>query len=98
MLRSRRRRKMVKRGLLQLPAAATVCTCGACEQQRVHPMCAKDAFDVKRLYAAEADNDNDKDDEKAEVLALEKEMWDQFFSTGFWRSSSNRESSQLSAP
>lgn len=50
-------------------------------------MCANDAFDVKRLYAAETDHNE-------EVLALEKEMWDQFYSAGFWRSSSNRENSQ----
>ncbi|KAL2345329.1 hypothetical protein Fmac_006614 [Flemingia macrophylla] len=102
-LRNRRRRKMLKRGLGRPPG--TACTCGACDDvngHRVYPMCANDALDVKRLYANAAEDNVDDD---GEALALEKEMWERFYSAGFWRSSSNREressltpQSQLSAP
>lgn len=37
------------------------------------------------------------DDESVDedVLKLEKEMWDRFYSTGFWRSPSQREPSKV---
>ncbi|RDY07662.1 hypothetical protein CR513_08197, partial [Mucuna pruriens] len=85
MLRKRRHRKMIKEGLLK--PTRRHCSCGCCEDVhgfRIYPMCANDAFDVKRLHSKEPDNDDD-------TRALEKEMWDQFYGTGFWRSSSNRE-------
>ncbi|KAK7378885.1 hypothetical protein VNO80_04334 [Phaseolus coccineus] len=85
MLRQRRHRKIAKEGLLK-PTRRN-CSCGCCEDvngSRIFPMCANDAFDIKRLHSPEPDSDD-------ETLALEKEMWDQFYSTGFWRSSSNRE-------
>lgn len=87
MLRNRRRRKMIKEGYVN--PTRRHCSCGSCDDvngSRIYPMCANDAFDLKRLYAAEPDNED--------AVALEKEMWDQFYSTGFWRSSSNRENSQ----
>lgn len=54
-------------------------------------MCVNDASsDIKRLqYSSEVDDDNDDD-----AIALEKEMWERFYSAGFWRSFSRRESSQ----
>jgi len=84
MLRQRRHRKIAKEGLLR--PTRRHCSCGCCEDVtgRIFPMCANDAFDVERLHSPEPDSDDD-------TLALEKEMWDRFYNTGFWRSSSNRE-------
>ncbi|XP_061372155.1 uncharacterized protein LOC133314661 [Gastrolobium bilobum] len=80
MLKRRRRRRVIKEGLLQPKRGR--CSCGCSDDPRTHPTCVKDASDIKRV---ELDKD---------ALALEKEMWDRFYSTGFWRSSSRRESSQ----
>ncbi|KAK7284752.1 hypothetical protein RJT34_19505 [Clitoria ternatea] len=90
MLKNRRRRKMIKEGLLK--PTRSQCSCGCCDDvngTRIYPMCANDAYDIKRLCAPQPDNDD--------ALALEKEMWDKFYSTGFWRSSSRRESSSSSS-
>ena len=89
MLRQRRHRKIAKEGLLR--PTRRHCSCGCCEDVtgRIFPMCANDAFDVERLHSPEPDSDDD-------TLALEKEMWDQFYNTGFWRSSSNRERREAS--
>ncbi|KAK7396795.1 hypothetical protein VNO78_17954 [Psophocarpus tetragonolobus] len=87
MLKKRRHRKMLKEDLRK--PTRLHCSCGCCDDvhsSRIYPMCANDAFDVKRLHAPDPDND-------VHTMALEKEMWDQFYSTGFWRSSSNREQS-----
>jgi hypothetical protein len=54
-------------------------------------MCINDASDIKRVHSSESENNDDDDDKDA--MALEKEMWERFYSAGFWRSSSRRESS-----
>lgn len=95
-LRKRRRRRVIKEGLLQ-PKRRNYCYCGCCDINyvngviRVSSMCVNDASsDIKRLqYSSEVDDDNDDD-----AIALEKEMWERFYSAGFWRSFSRRESSQ----
>jgi len=94
-LRKRRRRRVIKDGLLQ-PKRRN-CYCGCCDINnvngviRVSPMCVNDASDIKRLqYSSEVDDNDDDDD----AIALEKEMWERFYSAGFWRSFSRRESSQ----
>ncbi|CAJ2632202.1 hypothetical protein L195_g045289 [Trifolium pratense] len=94
MLRKRRRRRVIKEGLLQLEQKQRKCSCGCCEDvngvPRIYPMCINDASDIKRLqYSSESDNDDDED-----AIALEKEMWERFYSAGFWRSSSRRETTQ----
>ncbi|GAU17540.1 hypothetical protein TSUD_340840 [Trifolium subterraneum] len=95
MLRKRRRRRVIKEGLLQLQPKERKCSCGCCEDvngvPRIYPMCINDASDIKRLHSSESDNDDDDKD----AMALEKEMWERFYSTGFWRSSSRRESTQI---
>lgn len=49
-------------------------------------MCVNDgSSDIKRLEYSSEDDD---------AIALEKEMWERFYSAGFWRSFSRRESSQ----
>lgn len=90
MLRKRRRRRVIKDGLLQ-PKRRN-CYCGCCDINyvngviRVSPMCVNDgSSDIKRLEYSSEDDD---------AIALEKEMWERFYSAGFWRSFSRRESSQ----
>ncbi|OIV92268.1 hypothetical protein TanjilG_00286 [Lupinus angustifolius] len=91
MLKTRRRKRLIKEGRFP-PIKRGHCSCSYCDINglRIHPMCANDAFDIKTLHSLEPD---DKD-----AMALEKEMWDKFYSTGFWRSSSRRESSTQTAP
>jgi hypothetical protein len=94
LLRKRRRRRVIKEGLLQ--PKQRKCSCGCCEDvngvPRIYPMCINDASDIKRVHSSESENNDDDDDDK-DAMALEKEMWERFYSAGFWRSSSRRESS-----
>ncbi|XP_022748142.1 uncharacterized protein LOC111297787 [Durio zibethinus] len=76
-LHHKRRRNLQKKGLLQR---------GHCEchdtDLHIHPVvCLEDFF---------LDKETSEEDEKA-VLELEKEMWQRFYGTGFWRSPSQRE-------
>ncbi|CAA0837781.1 Unknown protein [Striga hermonthica] len=75
-LRRKRRRKLMKEGLL--PTGRIKC---GCEEKEVH------VHQVTSPLAAS--------DEGKELAELEKEMWDQFYSAGFWRSPSRR--SEVSA-
>ena len=87
-LKKRRHQKMLKEGLRK--PTRRHCSCGCCDDvsgSRIYPMCANDAVDIKRLRSTTTELDNNDD----ATRALEKEMWDQFYGTGFWRSSSNRE-------
>lgn len=78
----------MKEGLLQ-PKRLN-CSCGGCDDvngvPRIYPMCINDASDIKRLHDGSFQNNNDEN-----AMALEKEMWERFYSAGFWRSSSRRE-------
>ncbi|XP_073129394.1 uncharacterized protein [Henckelia pumila] len=74
-LRRKRRRRLMKKGLLP----PRKCGCDDKEPQ-IHPL----SSPVAIVNALESGLDN------KEVLELEKEMWDKFYSTGFWRSSSQR--------
>ncbi|CAL0310559.1 unnamed protein product [Lupinus luteus] len=91
MLKKRRRKRLVKEGKFP-PIKRRHCSCGCCEFNglRIHPMCANDESDIKSIHSVEPD---DKD-----AIALEKEMWDKFYGTGFWRSSSRRETSPQTQP
>ncbi|CAI8614962.1 unnamed protein product [Vicia faba] len=90
-LRKRRRRRIIKEGLIQ-PKRRNCC-CGCCDDvngvPRIYPMCINDASDIKRLHDGSFENNNDEN-----AIALEKEMWERFYSAGFWRSSSRRENSE----
>ncbi|CAL0326694.1 unnamed protein product [Lupinus luteus] len=90
-LKKRSRQRTVKEGRSP-PIKRHHCSCGCCDVNslRVHPMCEDDAYDIKTLHSIEH---NDKD-----AMALEEEMWDRFYSTGFWRSSSRRETSSQTSP
>ncbi|XVE59701.1 hypothetical protein DITRI_Ditri05aG0067300 [Diplodiscus trichospermus] len=47
--------------------------------------------EMERIVGKGAGGDDDKDDECTAAVDLEKEMWDRFYGTGFWRSPSQRE-------
>ncbi|GFP94933.1 hypothetical protein PHJA_001637700 [Phtheirospermum japonicum] len=75
-LRKKRRQKLMKEGLL--PPRRIKCSCD--EELHVHPVTSPLSF----VTALETASDN------KEILELEKEMWGQFYSAGFWRSPSQR--------
>lgn len=59
---------------------------------RVYPLCSEDEEDVaalRRLSEAEKD---------ADVVELEKEMWERFYGSGFWRSPSQRNEEAVYVP
>ncbi|CAA3015826.1 Hypothetical predicted protein [Olea europaea subsp. europaea] len=73
-LRRKRRRRLIEQGLL--PPRP----CG-CDENDLHvrPISGPAAM----VNALESNSDKD-------VIELEKEMWDKFYTAGFWRSSSQR--------
>lgn len=74
----RRRRKQI------LPQRRRRSSCGCDEtENKIHPNC---AMDVSPLKISTSEKDN-------KLQELEKEMWERFYGTGFWRSQSQRESS-----
>ncbi|KAK6944148.1 hypothetical protein RJ641_025250 [Dillenia turbinata] len=84
-LRKRRRRKLIKKGLL--PPKRRKCECGCDETElQIHPI--RSIGDL--LASAEKSPTLSFQSDKA-VIDLEKEMWERFYNTGFWRSSSQRE-------
>ncbi|XP_057425886.1 uncharacterized protein LOC130719273 [Lotus japonicus] len=70
------------------------CTCACCDDfsARVYPACGS-LDDVAGMMGSGLE---EKEDNK-ELMELEKEMWDRFYSTGFWRSPSQRDDSFLSS-
>ncbi|KAK9289730.1 hypothetical protein L1049_007889 [Liquidambar formosana] len=78
-LRKKRRQRLMKKGLLQQRRR---CSCG-CEEieLQIHPVLAQPVPENKPAKW---------DESEKEVMELEKEMWDRFYSTGFWRSPSQR--------
>ncbi|KAF5204768.1 Pollen preferential protein [Thalictrum thalictroides] len=77
-LKKKRRKRLMDAGLF--PRKKT-CTCGCQETEfQIHPV------SVDMIEVENAKKLNDK-----EVMELEKEMWDKFYATGFWRSPSQRD-------
>lgn len=68
-LRRKRRRRLIKKGLLP----PHQCGCDESELQ------------IQSISGHGVESDSDRD-----IIELEKEMWDKFYSAGFWRSSSRR--------
>ncbi|KAK7278766.1 hypothetical protein RJT34_23802 [Clitoria ternatea] len=84
-LRRKRHRKL--HSSESFPLSHRRCSCGCCDDivgVRVYPMCSDDDDDVAVLKAVVHMEDK-------EVVELEKEMWDRFYSTGFWRSPSQKD-------
>ncbi|PNT32641.1 hypothetical protein POPTR_006G200100v4 [Populus trichocarpa] len=82
-LRRKRRKKLIKKGLLPPRTRSCSCDYDGTELQ-IHPMaCVEDSL-------REFDEEAALKEEEA-MVKLEKEMWETFCGTGFWRSSSQRE-------
>ncbi|XP_014511342.1 uncharacterized protein LOC106770036 [Vigna radiata var. radiata] len=84
--RQRRLQSLKERQEAAATAHVRRCTCGCCDDimgaGRVYPLCIDDGVDVAELrQPSEAEND-------AELLELEKMMWERFRGMGFWRSPS----------
>ncbi|KAK2647412.1 hypothetical protein Ddye_014901 [Dipteronia dyeriana] len=83
-LQKKRRKKLIKQGLLPMRRSRNKCRCGCVDDEmevEFHPVVS--SLDINKGEVDEA--------EKA-VVELEKEMRDKFYGTGFWRSPSQRES------
>ncbi|KAK4281752.1 hypothetical protein QN277_013208 [Acacia crassicarpa] len=82
-MRNKRRRKVPSKGLLPR------CKC-ECEEVEtpVHPIGGGEDSLSDLIESRKSEELN------KEAMELEKEMWDMFYSTGFWRSCSTRESTQ----
>ncbi|KAJ8754555.1 hypothetical protein K2173_005716 [Erythroxylum novogranatense] len=92
-LQRKRRQRLIKKGLL--PPRTRRCQCGCDDTEiQIHPatgfspLSAEEITSFRKVF--------DKDEES--MLRLEKEMWDTFYSTGFWRSPSQREPPIISSP
>ncbi|XP_004497626.1 uncharacterized protein [Cicer arietinum] len=99
-IRALKMRKQRRRRRLQTSAEGVFpqkrrCTCGCCDDVgfRVHPTCGDDDVigGVKSQSMGVEEELEDKD-----AMELEKEMWERFYGTGFWRSSSQRQKESLS--
>ncbi|KAK7392730.1 hypothetical protein VNO78_21176 [Psophocarpus tetragonolobus] len=94
-LRGRRRRRLLRMREAEGEGAARWrrCSCGCCDDiigaGRVYPLCSddEDAAVLRGRRSVEKDKD---------VVELEREMWERFYGTGFWRSPSQREDSSQS--
>ncbi|XP_041023982.1 uncharacterized protein LOC121264745 [Juglans microcarpa x Juglans regia] len=85
-LKRKRTRQLVKKGLL--PPRRHRYSCGYDETGiQIHQVVAVDGLspELKSKQMEESEK---------EVMKLEKEMWERFYGTGFWRSPSQRESPQ----
>ncbi|KAJ0087941.1 hypothetical protein Patl1_32776 [Pistacia atlantica] len=77
-LKEKQKKRLIKKGLLP-PRKKNKCKCGSEDiELQVHPV--QNFSEVIKSEEAEK-----------EVMKLEKEMWERFYSTGFWRSTSQRE-------
>ncbi|KAF6169935.1 hypothetical protein GIB67_034327 [Kingdonia uniflora] len=85
-LKKKRKQKLKNTEVLLAPPRKR-CTCG-CDEMDVpmHPMMRPSDVDIGL-----SEKSSDVGLSEKEILELEKEMWDKFYSTGFWRSPSQRE-------
>ncbi|KAK9715934.1 hypothetical protein RND81_06G199600 [Saponaria officinalis] len=80
-MRKRRRQRMMKEGLLPLPLSAASSRGSGYGGWDVEEFLTEEVA-VVVVGGGEVDS---------ELIELEKEMWSKFYSTGFWRSPSQRE-------
>ncbi|OVA07206.1 hypothetical protein BVC80_1289g134 [Macleaya cordata] len=81
-LKNKRIKRLKKKGML---SQRRKCSCGCDETEiQIHPVA------VDEWSGGGADNKSETLSAK-EVQDLENEMWDRFYSTGFWRSPSQRD-------
>jgi len=81
-IRLRRRRRMMKKGLWPVGSSVE----GRSFEWEETVAFAKEDDDVTVVVLGDSEMEIDE-----ELRELEKEMWDRFYSTGFWRSASQRE-------
>ncbi|OAY40696.1 uncharacterized protein LOC110622480 [Manihot esculenta] len=81
-LRRKRMKELIKKGLL--PVRAKRCRCVFDDSDiLIHPSTGlHDLLDVR--------SDSEAEEEEEAIEKLEKEMWENFYSTGFWRSPSQK--------
>ncbi|CAN0847713.1 hypothetical protein LINGRAHAP2_LOCUS5125 [Linum grandiflorum] len=88
-LRRKRREHLMKKGLLLPRSRRCQCGCDDTELQ-IHPIHGDaQSFDMKMMMGMHLDFDDEEAGE--EMVKLEKEMWETFYGTGFWRSPSQKE-------
>ncbi|KDP36075.1 hypothetical protein JCGZ_08719 [Jatropha curcas] len=86
-LRKKRRKQLIKKGLL--PARVKRCYCGCDDTElQIHP--ANGFHDSLHILKSDDDESSDEEEEEA-MMKLEQEMWETFYGTGFWRSPSQKE-------
>lgn len=82
-LRKKKRQRLIKKGSIQPHLGR--CSCGCDETElSIHPVTVNAETEDKTAKAEEESSEK-------EAMALEKEMWDKFYNSGFWRSPSQRE-------
>ncbi|KAJ7971355.1 Pollen preferential protein [Quillaja saponaria] len=83
-LKKRRSQRLIKKGKGLVPPRRHSCKCGCDDTEiQIRRMDIDDLLDIKSPESELLEK---------EVVELEKEMWDRFYSTGFWRSPSQRDS------
>uniref|UniRef100_A0A7N1A7T6 Pollen preferential protein n=1 Tax=Kalanchoe fedtschenkoi TaxID=63787 RepID=A0A7N1A7T6_KALFE len=86
MLRKKRRQqqRLLKKGLVPRRRS---CSCG-CEGAQAD----RQVYPIGMAVVSTSNDEAEMEEEvEKEVMRLEKEMWDTFYTTGFWRSPSQRE-------
>ncbi|KAI9153254.1 hypothetical protein LWI28_008443 [Acer negundo] len=86
-LQKKRRKKLIKQGLLPIRRSRNKCRCGCVDDDmevELHPAPLVSSLDINTK--------KEEDEAEKAVVELEKEMRDKFYGTGFWRSPSQRES------
>ncbi|KAB1200015.1 hypothetical protein CJ030_MR0G008640 [Morella rubra] len=83
-MRKKRRQKLVKKGLLQPRPRRCSCGCDG-NEIHMHPVVTFDGLSLETKSMR-------KEELEKEAMELEKEMWERFYGSGFWRSNSQRES------
>ena len=97
-MRRKRCRQMKNNGLPPVANRRRRCSCGCDETElQIHPVSMMMDNDVVSSSSEFKSQVSSVESDK-EVEELEKEMWDRFYSTGFWRSPSQREPSSLPMP
>lgn len=83
-LKRKQRKKLIKKGLF--PPRGRGYGCGSCDDPELH------IHSMARVEDSLREFDGERAVKKEEAMVrLEKEMWETFYGTGFWRSPSQRE-------
>lgn len=83
-LRRKRTQKVKGQGYLQ----PRKCGCHEYDLVQVHPL--TEILSTVDVLESETESESESESENKDVIELEKEMWDKFYSAGFWRSPSQK--------